>query len=210
MTDTRDESGRFAQTVSDDVVLAAVRAHTPAATSEVADECGVTRQAVDYRLRELRDDGRVNSKKIGASLVWFPTDGRELGDERASERGERGSEPEPPDGWGDVPGDEPRDDEPDRPNPHREAVEALGLEGAGSRLEAREAALVDVVDYLREHGEATAGELKDRLDVDGAGYDDADSFWANLRRQDVFDTLPVETPGRGGRLYRYDAGRGDE
>lgn len=97
-------------------------------------------------------------------------------------------------------------DEPDRPNPHREAVGALGLEGAGSRLEAREAAVVDVLDYLREHGEATASDLKGRLDVDGAGYDDADSFWANLRRQDVFDTLPVETPGRGGRLYRYDAG----
>ena len=68
---TRDTSGRYKSNVTDDDVVAAVRAHDPAATSEVADAVDVTRQAVDRRLRRLRDDGRVSSKKIGASLVWF-------------------------------------------------------------------------------------------------------------------------------------------
>lgn len=69
---TRDEStGQFAGDVTDADVVAAVRAHDPAATSEIGDELGVSRQAADRRLRRLRDDGRVSSKKIGASLVWF-------------------------------------------------------------------------------------------------------------------------------------------
>ena len=69
---TRDEStGQFAGEVTDGDVVAAVRAHDPAATSEIGDELGVSRQAADRRLRRLRDDGRVSSKKIGASLVWF-------------------------------------------------------------------------------------------------------------------------------------------
>lgn len=56
---------------NDDDVVAAVRAHDPAATSEIADELGLSRQGTDRRLRSLRDAGRVSSKKIGASLVWF-------------------------------------------------------------------------------------------------------------------------------------------
>ena len=68
---SRDETGRYTGEVTDDDVVAAVRAHDPAATSEIGDELGVSRQAADRRLRNLRDDGRVSSKKIGASLVWF-------------------------------------------------------------------------------------------------------------------------------------------
>ena len=74
---TRDTSGRYQSNVTDDDVVAAVRAHDPAATSEVADAVDVTRQAVDRRLRRLRDDGRVSSKKIGASLAWFMPRSRE-------------------------------------------------------------------------------------------------------------------------------------
>jgi len=68
---SRDETGQYTGEVTDDDVVAAVRAHDPAATSEIGDELGVSRQAADRRLRTLRDDGRVSSKKIGASLVWF-------------------------------------------------------------------------------------------------------------------------------------------
>lgn len=75
MTDKdRTASGQFSPTVSDDEIVAAVRTHDPAATSEVADEIDMTRQGADRRLRKLRDAGRVNSKKIGASLVWFPAE----------------------------------------------------------------------------------------------------------------------------------------
>lgn len=55
---------------SDEVYIDAVREHEPAATSEVAEAVGVARQSADYRLRQLQDDGKVESKKIGNSLAW--------------------------------------------------------------------------------------------------------------------------------------------
>lgn len=51
--------------------LDAVREHSPASTSEVADAVGVTRQGADYRLRQLEDEGKVSSKMVGNSLVWM-------------------------------------------------------------------------------------------------------------------------------------------
>jgi predicted ArsR family transcriptional regulator len=57
--------------VTDADVVAAVRAHDPAATSEIGDELGVSRQSADRRLRRLCDDERISSKKVGPSLVWF-------------------------------------------------------------------------------------------------------------------------------------------
>lgn len=49
----------------------AIRAHSPASTSEIADAVGVTRQGADYRLRQLRDEGKVKTKMVGNSLVWM-------------------------------------------------------------------------------------------------------------------------------------------
>lgn len=66
----RDDRGRFAAKHSDGDVLAAVRAHQPAGTVEVADELGIERPSADYRLRRLQDEGKVTSKKIGGSLAW--------------------------------------------------------------------------------------------------------------------------------------------
>lgn len=71
----RNAQGEYTPDHSDAEVLAAVRTHEPAATSEVGDELGITRQGADRRLRRLRDEGRVKSKKIGASLVWFDATG---------------------------------------------------------------------------------------------------------------------------------------
>jgi DNA-binding Lrp family transcriptional regulator len=50
--------------------LDAVKKHSPASTSEVADEVGCTRRNADVRLKKLTDDGRVKRKKIAASQVW--------------------------------------------------------------------------------------------------------------------------------------------
>lgn len=84
MGDDRNTRGQYSSEHTDEDVIAAVRAHDPAATSEVAEELGIQRQSADYRLRKLRDEGRVNSKKIGASLVWF------LPRRRGPEQGARG------------------------------------------------------------------------------------------------------------------------
>lgn len=69
----RDERGRFAPKYTEGEVLAAVRKYEPAATSEIADELGIKRPSADYRLRQLEDEGKVASKKIGASLAWTLT-----------------------------------------------------------------------------------------------------------------------------------------
>jgi predicted ArsR family transcriptional regulator len=67
---TRNDQGQFEQEHDDTVVIAAVRKHEPAGTSEVANELEVTRQSADYRLRKLHSDDRVQKKKIGNTLVW--------------------------------------------------------------------------------------------------------------------------------------------
>lgn len=54
--------------------LDAIREHSPASTREVADEVGVTRQGADYRLRQLKSDGKVTAKKVGNSLIWMLPD----------------------------------------------------------------------------------------------------------------------------------------
>jgi len=76
-TSERDERGRFSAKHTDDEVVAAVRKHEPAATSEVADELEIKRPSADYRLRQLQDEGTVKSKKIGTSLAWSLTPGVE-------------------------------------------------------------------------------------------------------------------------------------
>ena len=53
----------------------AVRDTSPATTKAVADKVGVTRQAADYRLRQLDDDGKVEAEMIGNTLVWETNDG---------------------------------------------------------------------------------------------------------------------------------------
>jgi len=67
----RTETGEWEPTASEQEVIEAVQKHSPAATSEVADEIDMTRQGADARLRRLHEAGVVDKKKIGASLVWF-------------------------------------------------------------------------------------------------------------------------------------------
>ena len=67
-----DEGGDSRQKYSDEEYLAAVRDNQPAFTSEVAEAVGCTRRNADYRLRELRDEGEISSKKAGNSVVWLP------------------------------------------------------------------------------------------------------------------------------------------
>jgi len=62
-------------TRADDEYLDAVREHEPAATSEIADTVGVTRQGADYRLRQLEENGKIRSKMVGNSLVWMLEEG---------------------------------------------------------------------------------------------------------------------------------------
>lgn len=69
-TSERDQSGRYKAEHTDEDVIAAIRAHSPAATSEVADDLGIARQSADYRLQKLANAGQVNHKMVGGSAVW--------------------------------------------------------------------------------------------------------------------------------------------
>lgn len=63
------------QRTTDEEVLAAIRDHfSPAVgTSDIAEATGVTRQAVDARLRNLESDGLVERYKVGRDVVWYLT-----------------------------------------------------------------------------------------------------------------------------------------
>ncbi len=64
------EQGAGTVTHPEEDYFEAVRANSPASTKEVADAVGVTRQGADYRLRQLREEGKVEAKMVGNSLVW--------------------------------------------------------------------------------------------------------------------------------------------
>jgi predicted ArsR family transcriptional regulator len=66
----RNDRGRFESEHTDEEVIAAVKKHEPAGTSEVAEVLGIARQSADYRLRQLEERGMVSSKKIGRTLAW--------------------------------------------------------------------------------------------------------------------------------------------
>jgi len=61
---------------TDERILRAIRdAYAPAVgTSEIADELGVERQTADRHLRDLSEEGYVNTKKIGRVRVWWLAD----------------------------------------------------------------------------------------------------------------------------------------
>ena len=184
----RDDEGRFSASVSDEEVVDAVARAAPVGTSDVAEELGLTRQAADYRLRRLREAGRVEADTIGGSLAWS-----------AAAEATSGAEPTPP----------PPDTEP-APAPLDARIRALDVPGGGSRLDARVAAAVRLVEYLEAEGEATAEELKARLDADDVGYATVESYWANfIRGPGVLKEIDeVEAPGKGGKVYRYRGDRG--
>lgn len=39
--------------------------------SELAEQLGMSRQAMNYRLRQLLDDGVVDRKKVGSGYGWW-------------------------------------------------------------------------------------------------------------------------------------------
>lgn len=153
----RGESGQFTTEVTDAELLAGVRTHEPAATSEVASEVDMTRQGVDQRLRRLRDDGRVSSKKIGASLVWFAPVVQEstTGGEQESAEGSAPPEEHTPQETTDDPTDDALG----------AIVERVGesWEDSPDRLAARKRAALAVLQYARDQGGVSKQEAKEEI-----------------------------------------------
>ena len=64
-------TGQIQQEYGDEEFTKAVREDEPATTKEVMDAVGVSRTAALYRLRNLEEDGVLESKEAGTSLVWM-------------------------------------------------------------------------------------------------------------------------------------------
>lgn len=181
---SRDTSGKFTRTVDDPDVLAAVRAHDPAATSEIAEELGISRQGADRRLRSLRDDGEVSSKKIGASLVWFlPRDTRRHA---------------PSDAGADRSGETPADTTNAESGRTRDESEDLAedvrryLEETDTppKTDHGRSAILDVFRYLREHGTTKTGEIQDAV------YPEYTDEWGSARTMwNALDRYLGDVPG---------------
>lgn len=70
----RDESGEFTEKMSDQDVLEAFEsADAPVLTAnELAEQLSVSRSAMHYRLKRMRENGLVDRKKAGSrSVVWW-------------------------------------------------------------------------------------------------------------------------------------------
>jgi predicted transcriptional regulator len=74
MTDSDNPGADARRKYEDSEFKQAVSEHQPASTKEVADTVGCLRRTADYRLKQLRDEGAVESKMAGNSLIWFLAD----------------------------------------------------------------------------------------------------------------------------------------
>ena len=73
--DRNEETGQYSASYSDDDFLKAIAdLGGTAGTSEIADRVGCVRDSAYRRLNQLAENGRVERRRIGNSLVWFATD----------------------------------------------------------------------------------------------------------------------------------------
>lgn len=83
----RDEGGRFAEKVTEQGILKVFDAadEPVLSASEIAEEFGVARQTITRRLKDMADEGLVESKQIGARAVaWWATVAPALSPEAAA------------------------------------------------------------------------------------------------------------------------------
>ena len=67
---TREESGKFDSEYEDSVFLDAVASQELPTTGDIAAVVGCDRRTAHARLCGLREDGKLESRKIGAAFVW--------------------------------------------------------------------------------------------------------------------------------------------
>jgi predicted ArsR family transcriptional regulator len=72
--DQDEETGQITQEYPESAFIEAVTEHTPASTSEVGEAVGCSSDNAYRRLKALEEDGKVESKMAGNSLIWFPVE----------------------------------------------------------------------------------------------------------------------------------------
>lgn len=75
--DERDtDTGKFEEKYNDEDFVAAIRDFDGAAgTADVADAVGCPHSTAYYRLDRLRDDGRIDSRRVGNAVLWVIDNG---------------------------------------------------------------------------------------------------------------------------------------
>ena len=69
--DREEDSGKYTTSYSDSDFLDAIQELDGlAGTSEIAESVGCTRRTAYTRLQSLESNDRINSRKVGNSLVW--------------------------------------------------------------------------------------------------------------------------------------------
>lgn len=213
----RNEAGRYVPVVTREAVLAVFNeVRGPAITSrDVAESLGCTTEAARQRLAQLHDDGEVERRKTGRTVLWW----------RSSDEDERLDE-EP------VSGPE-ADDTEDTRTPdegHTSARASMstnaeeGLAGVDfpqtkDRAEC-EAAVYAARDYLREHGPASMRKIVSAvMPAHPLGYDVPDlepgdrfrgAWWRRIVKPGLEAHPDVEPPAPGASEWRYVASDPDE
>ena len=69
--DREEESGKYTTSYTDSEFIEAIQhLEGMAGTSEIAEEIGCTQRTAYTRLKSLEDQSRIESRKVGSSLLW--------------------------------------------------------------------------------------------------------------------------------------------
>ena len=71
--DDRGEDGKYTETYSDEAFLSAIAEIDVASTQAVADAVGCSYDLAYRRLKQLRKEGKVDSRKVRNAFVWLRT-----------------------------------------------------------------------------------------------------------------------------------------
>lgn len=211
-----DESGKFTPTFPDAAFLSAIRERDGATTAEVADAVGCEYRSAYDRLHDLDDEGRVNVRKIGNTLLWTLAPGPQTAECTVGlddDHGDHDHAPAP-DRDDDTAGVDP-DPEPDTGLDAVDFPEGRPRDECVAAVEAAHA-------HLREHGGGTMREIVATVMPEHPiGYDlpeivDGDlvadryrgAWWRRIVRPGLEALDDVAKPPKGGSKWRY-RGEGD-
>lgn len=221
MPESTDKGGRKPRVTDADLLDVFRETADPVlSTAEVSDALPIKRRGTLNRLRALEDAGELDSKQIGGrNTVWWVID---ESDESRPESDPTGSVGGSPETTLDAESDEldteetPTVDEglPDEKVRKETARDPGALaEDVRSYLEANDIppktehgrdAVIDVFRYLREHGTAQTGAIKEALAPDHADrYSSEKAMWESVRRY-LEDVPGVEKAGYGEYGYAGD------
>lgn len=194
------EDGAFIETIGlDDVREVFDAVDGPVILSaDVADTLGCSRETARRKLNELYERGDLDRRKVSRRVIyWEPEEGA-VG---ATDTARADPDPTPTH----TPGDTGTDTHADESGLIEDVRTYLETTDTGPKTKHGRDAVIDVLEYLREHGTAKTGALKDAVYPEYADeWGSPRSMWNTLDR-DLADVPGVEDGGYGKYEYAGDA-----